>query len=160
METYILIILALMTIILLLCGSPAHAYESIKDVPVWIQTVALEARSEGEEGMSAVARVIQNRAYERKRSLSDIVFAANQFSCWDSNRVSTQKSMPTMQDYSRALEAWVNAELSYHNKPWGMANIYMRKELMPAWLDKGLKKGTVVFLCTVKNHNFYREHQQ
>ena len=46
-------------------------------------TILAEARGEGEKGMYAVAAVIAQRAFERKRTPSEVCLKPYQFSCWN-----------------------------------------------------------------------------
>ena len=46
-------------------------------------TILAEARGEGHRGMYAVAAVIAQRAFERKRTPKEVCLKPYQFSCWN-----------------------------------------------------------------------------
>ena len=132
----------------LLVASSASA-----DVPVYIQTVALEARCQGIVGMTAVSRVIQNRAKERRQTYDQVCLAPHQFSCWDCDGNSTQRTSPTARDYSRALDAWKLAESADPDEIWYTANLYHDTSVTPWWS----RSDKVTYLGQVGMLVFYRE---
>jgi len=50
-------------------------------------TILAEARGEGHSGMYAVGAVIAQRAFERKRTPSEVCLKKWQFSCWNGKRL-------------------------------------------------------------------------
>lgn len=64
-------------------------YSAINATNILSRTIFMEARSEGKEGMDAVASVIYNRAGGNKEKFVEVCFKKAQFSCW--NGVSDDK---------------------------------------------------------------------
>lgn len=126
-----------------------------RDVPVHIQTVALEARSQSIEGRAAVARVIQNRAKKWIKTLDQICYAQGQFSCWQDGK-STQRSKPSLSDYSRAYSAWQIALVSDH-EVWSNAMYYKRVDCDSPWFEKAEREGKIKKVCKIMDHEFYEE---
>jgi len=122
-----------------------------------ILTVVYESSDQGEEGMMAVSKVIQNRVKERGMSHYDVVHENFQFPCWLADCTPSQSRKITNNDFHEAHDAWNKAIFFGDEAFWSTANIYMRNELMPNWLRNALKTGAVIELGTLVDHTFYRE---
>ena len=63
-----------------------HTHNNVKltrETKIIAITILAEARGEGHGGMYAVAAVIAQRAFERKRTPTEICLKPYQFSCWN-----------------------------------------------------------------------------
>lgn len=154
-KMYAIIIISIIVLLFVFIYNARAENIPINNETIVPLTIAYEASNQPFSGQMAVARVIQNRAKERNETHVDICFEPHQFSCWSQGKP-TQSRKITEAEYDKAEQAWFKAPFATEAE-WYTANIYMRKELMPKWLDRGLKKGTVKFLCTVGVHNFFRE---
>ena len=113
-------------------------------------TLYLEARGEGEEGIKAVATVIYNRAIAKHKSYKQICLQPKQFSCWNSGKI---KINPKTKVDKKAYEFCKEVEkqmLSNKFKPMGnWTHYYNSKLCSPKWA-KGAKK------TKIENHVFLR----
>lgn len=58
----------------------------IGDKEIVLKTLAMEAGSEGVDGMAWVALTLHNRALKRNTSMSSEALRRNQYSCWNKDR--------------------------------------------------------------------------
>ena len=66
-------------------------------------TILAEARGEGNAGMYAVAAVIAQRAFERKRTPEQICLKPYQFSCWNGKKVKDLEHLLTVPQAKYAM---------------------------------------------------------
>jgi len=59
-------------------------------------TILAEARGEGNKGMYAVAAVIAQRAFERKRTPEQVCLKPYQFSCWNGKKLKDLEHLLTL----------------------------------------------------------------
>lgn len=71
-------------------------YSAIQASNIVARTLYMEARSEGTNGMNAVASVIMNRAGKKAENLPGICLAEKQFSCWNDKSNLDAKSYTTL----------------------------------------------------------------
>ena len=67
-----------------------HTHNNVKltrETKIIAITILAEARGEGHGGMYAVAAVIAQRAFERKRTPTEICLKPYQFSCWNGKKL-------------------------------------------------------------------------
>jgi len=67
-----------------------HTHNNVKltrETKIIAITILAEARGEGQGGMYAVGAVIAQRAFERKRTPSEICLKPYQFSCWNGKKL-------------------------------------------------------------------------
>ncbi len=114
-------------------------------------TILAEARGEGEAGMYAVAAVIAQRAFERKRTPSAVCLKKWQFSCWNGKRLKDLEHLLKVPQARYALALARNIKLLSRDYV-GFANHYhatwMKKK--PYW-TKGEKPVKVI-----GQHAFYK----
>jgi len=114
-------------------------------------TILAEARGEGEAGMYAVAAVIAQRAFERKRTPSAVCLKKWQFSCWNGKRLKDLEHLLKVPQADYALSLAKSIKLLSRDFV-GFANHYhatwMKKK--PYWA-KGEKPVKVI-----GQHAFYK----
>ena len=59
-------------------------------------TILAEARGEGNKGMYAVAAVIAQRSFERKRTPEQVCLKPYQFSCWNGKKMKDLEHLLTL----------------------------------------------------------------
>jgi spore germination cell wall hydrolase CwlJ-like protein len=123
----------LYTALLLLFASSAYGSEAA------ILTIIYEAAGEPYAGQVAVGNTIRTRMAERGQTAEQVVYARNQFSCW--NTKPTRK--PTAQEYETAKRAWEESSV------WEF-NHYAHYKIDNYWTRKAVKKERI---C---NHVFYK----
>lgn len=118
---------------------------------VVIETLLLEARGEGLEGMQAVAEVIRKRSKESGTSYVDVVMKPWQFSCWNEPSYKSDKRLAKFdgEDWQLASQAWEQSETSNLT---GGANHYLNTKAvkyLPRWAKVGRLVGRI------GKHTFY-----
>lgn len=119
-------------------------------------TIWCEARSETHPGKVAVAEVILNRLRAGKwgNTVSDVVFAPYQFSCWntkDPNRLLALKLMDTDPDFQDCAKAWAEAQAGSRLVPGAM--LYFNPAVVVPAPDWAVPSHLV---AKIGNHAFYR----
>ena len=132
----------------------AHTHTNTKltyETKIVAATILAEARGEGHGGMYAVAAVIAQRAFERKRTPKEVCLKPYQFSCWNGKTLKSLEHLlkGPQADYAIALAK--NIKLLGRDFV-GFANHYhatwMKKK--PYWA-KGKKPVKVI-----GQHAFYK----
>jgi len=114
-------------------------------------TILAEARGEGEKGMYAVGAVIAQRAFERKRTPTEVCLKRWQFSCWNGKKLKDLEHLLKLPEAKYAL--LVARSVKQLSRDFvGYANHYhatwMKK--LPYWA-KGQKPVKVI-----GQHAFYK----
>ncbi len=135
----LILLVLIFSILLLLC--------TFVKADIVVDTIAYESSNQPFKGQVAVAKVIQNRARERKQTFKEVVFAKHQFSCWKKGKP-TQSRKLTRKERRIANKAW---EMAF--KSTFSANLYHHKGISPSWS----RSPKVTKLKTIANHVFYRE---
>ena len=130
----------------------AHkTFKLTRETKVIAITILAEARGEGEAGMYAVAAVIAQRSFERKRTPSAVCLKKWQFSCWNGKRLKDLEHLLKVPQARYALALARNIKLLSRDYV-GFANHYhatwMKKK--PYW-TKGEKPVKVI-----GKHAFYK----
>jgi hypothetical protein len=115
-----------------------------------VKTIIAEAAGEGEQGMTAVAQVIKNRADRRGKSPADVVREPDQFTGYAKPGPQALKAMedPTIRAKAESiLDAVLAGELPDIT---GEADHYHAKSVNPDWASKMPKT------AEVGEHLFYR----
>ena len=121
-------------------------FSGVARADVVIETICYEAMSEPLEGQVAVARVIRNRAVNRRLTFEEVCLQPYQFSCWNKG---TKLPIITPRAYQRASRAW---ELSKDSEL--TANLYYNPALCsPYWASSD----KVEYIQTIGNHIFMKE---
>ena len=114
-------------------------------------TILAEARGEGQGGMYAVGAVIAQRAFERKRTPTEVCLKKWQFSCWNGKKLKDLEHLLKVPQAKYALALAKNIKLLSRDYV-GFANHYhatwMKKK--PYWA-KGKKPVKVI-----GQHAFYK----
>lgn len=126
-----------LVIFLLLCSS---AYADVV-----VETIARESSGESFNAQVLVAKVIRQRAQERKLTPEQVVMEKGQFSCW--NKGVKQKAR-TKQELATAQRAW-DASAQFK----ASVNMYHDVSCMPYWA----KARNVRYVCRVGRLKFYKE---
>jgi len=134
------------------CSVYAHNNSTLtRETKIIAITILAEARGEGEAGMYAVAAVIAQRAFERKRTPSAVCLKKWQFSCWNGKRLKDLEHLLKVPQARYALALARNIKLLSRDYV-GFANHYhatwMKKK--PYW-TKGEKPVKVI-----GQHAFYK----
>ena len=147
-------LIILLSLPVIFCSVYAHTHNNVKltrETKIIAITILAEARGEGQGGMYAVGAVIAQRAFERKRTPTEVCLKKWQFSCWNGKRLKDlEHSLKVPQaDYALALAK--NIKLLSRDYV-GFANHYhatwMKKK--PYWA-KGKKPVKVI-----GQHAFYK----
>ena len=132
----------------------AHTHTNTKlthETKIVAATILAEARGEGCGGMYAVAAVIAQRAFERKRTPKEICLQPYQFSCWNGKRLKDLEHLLKVPQADYAIALAKNIKLLSRDYV-GFANHYhatwMKKK--PYWA-KGKKPVKVI-----GQHAFYK----
>ena len=114
-------------------------------------TILAEARGEGHSGMYAVGAVIAQRAFERKRTPSEVCLKKWQFSCWNGKKLKDLEYLLKGSQAKYAITVAKNVK-TLSRQFVGYANHYhatwMKK--LPYWA-KGQKP-----VKTIGQHVFYK----
>jgi len=126
-----------------------------------------ESRGESWEGKIAIAYVILNRSRLWHKTIRDVCLAKNQFSCWNSNDynyailINLAKAYDANMPNNKALQLCQQcAEMAYlapAESTVDDATFYRVKGTKNKWFDNAVKTGTLVYLKSIKTHEFYKE---
>ena len=131
----------------------AHTHNNVKltrETKIIAITILAEARGEGEAGMYAVAAVIAQRAFERKRTPSAVCLKKWQFSCWNGKRLKDLEHLLKVPQAKYALALAKNIKLLSRDFV-GFANHYHNNKIKLPYWAKGEKPVKVI-----GNHIFYK----
>jgi spore germination cell wall hydrolase CwlJ-like protein len=131
-----------------------------------VLTIDGEAEGESAEGRQAVACVIENRADKWKKTIKEVCYQKNGFSCF----ISTQKVYPKMveiaKDFPLALgvrralqacaEAWRGDRSAVAAKLQG-ATFYRVVGTTNSWYDKEVTERRLILVCQIGHHEFHKE---
>ena len=130
----------------------AHTHNNVKltrETKVIAITILAEARGEGQGGMYAVAAVIAQRAFERKRTPTEICLKPYQLSCWNGKALKSLEHLLKVPQAKYAIALAKNIKLLSRDFV-GFANHYHNNKVSPKWA-KGNKPVKVI-----GNHLFYK----
>ncbi len=145
-------LIILLALPVIFCSVYAHNNSTLtRETKIIAITILAEARGEGEAGMYAVAAVIAQRSFERKRTPSAVCLKKWQFSCWNGKRLKDLEHLLKVPQAKYALALAKNIKLLSRDYV-GFANHYhatwMKKK--PYW-TKGEKPVKVI-----GKHAFYK----
>ena len=145
-------LIILLALPVIFCSVYAHNNSTLtRETKIIAITILAEARGEGEAGMYAVAAVIAQRAFERKRTPSAVCLKKWQFSCWNGKTLKDLEHLLKVPQAKYALALAKNIKLLSRDYV-GFANHYhatwMKKK--PYW-TKGEKPVKVI-----GQHAFYK----
>jgi len=113
-------------------------------------TILAEARGEGQGGMYAVGAVIAQRAFERKRTPTEVCLKKWQFSCWNGKKLKDLEHLLKVPQAKYALALAKNIKLLSRDYV-GYANHYHNNKIKLPYWAKGEKP-----VKTIGNHIFYK----
>lgn len=126
-------------------------YQLSRETKIIAITILAEARGEGQGGMYAVGAVIAQRAFEGKRTPSEVCLKKWQFSCWNGKRLKDLEHLLKEPQAKYAITVAKNIK-TLSREYVGHANHYhatwMKK--LPYWA-KGQKP-----VKTIGQHVFYK----
>lgn len=115
------------------------------EIPV--NTILLEARGEGLDGMLGVANVIRMRMKERHLTADQVCMQPKQFSCYNDGYREAHVSKEVL---DTAIKSWQRSYFEYEKFN---ANLYCRYDCFPSWRFSPKVK----FIKRIKNHLFFKE---
>ena len=147
----IIIAFAVAATVLSLYANTHKNYQLSRETKIIAITILAEARGEGQGGMYAVGAVIAQRAFEGKRTPSEVCLKKWQFSCWNGKRLKDLEHLLKEPQAKYAITVAKNIK-TLSREYIGYANHYhatwMKK--LPYWA-KGQKP-----VKTIGQHVFYK----
>ena len=146
-------LIILLSLPVIFCSVYAHTHNNVKltrETKVVALTILAEARGEGQGGMYAVAAVIAQRAFERKRTPTEVCLKKWQFSCWNGKRLKDLEHLLKVPQGKYALALAKNIKLLSRDFV-GFANHYHNNKIKLPYWAKGQKP-----VKTIGNHIFYK----
>jgi spore germination cell wall hydrolase CwlJ-like protein len=104
------------------------------------------------EGKQAIAVVLENRAQKDGKTIKQVAYEANQFSCL----ISTNPEYPLLKALADSIEAW-HGDCKDVEKLLGDATFYRVTGAANAWFDQAVASGKLVEVATIGKHTFYKE---
>ena len=110
-----------------------------RQVSIVKKTILAEAGGEGQQGMLAVASVIENRVRQKGLKPAEVCLQKKQFSCWNKGTpvVLTNKKV------SAFAEKLAREICDGEFEPIGRWNHYCRTDAYPVWREKMLIKTVI-----------------
>ena len=144
-------LIILLALPVIFCSVYAHNNSTLtRETKIIAITILAEARGEGEAGMYAVAAVIAQRAFERKRTPSAVCLKKWQFSCWNGKTLKNLEHLLKVPQAKYALALAKNIKLLSRDYV-GYANHYHNNKIKLPYWAKGEKP-----VKTIGNHIFYK----
>ena len=125
-------------------------YQLSRETKIVAITILAEARGEGQGGMYAVGAVIAQRAFEGKRTPTEVCLKKWQFSCWNGKRLKDLEHLLKVPQADYAINLAKNIKLLSRDYV-GYANHYHNNKIKPPYWAKGKKP-----IKTIGNHIFYK----
>lgn len=151
MKTFVKLVLS---VVLGCCAVHGANIDPVLDENIVARTILAEARSEGSNGMYAVACVIQERAIERHMSPAKICLQPKQFSCWnkatDADKKVKSLKRSWQSDYAKQLAKQMVAGTDLDRSFVGNANHYHTTSVSPSW------SSGVQAVAVVGKHKFFK----
>jgi hypothetical protein len=142
-------------------------FYNLSPVEAMALTIWAEARGESHEGQLAVGYVILNRARLWRKSIKEVCYAKNQFSCYNSNDIQYPRLVKIASDFSLALSESKSLPKCYDvayiitSSPLesivGDALYYRVLNYPNKWFDKSIKEGKLIKVAEIQNHEFFEE---
>ncbi|MFA6359050.1 MAG: cell wall hydrolase [Candidatus Omnitrophota bacterium] len=137
-------------------------FYALSDLDAMALTVYAEARGEPWEGKLAVGFIIVNRSRLWKKSIKDVCYQKNQFSCYNSNDKQYDHIVSKAKYWNRddendfilvaqtALHGWQESIISD-------ATFYKVTGTKNKWFDGSIKNGKLIMVCEIGHHQFFKE---
>ena len=146
-------LIILLSLPVIFCSVYAHTHNNVKltrETKVVALTILAEARGEGQGGMYAVGAVIAQRAFERKRTPTEVCLKKWQFSCWNGKQLKDLEYLLKVPQGKYAIALAKNIKLLSRDFV-GYANHYHNNKIKLPYWAKGQKP-----VKTIGNHIFYK----
>ncbi len=144
-------LIILLALPVIFCSVYAHNNSTLtRETKIIAITILAEARGEGEAGMYAVAAVIAQRAFERKRTPTEVCLKKWQFSCWNGKKLKDLEHLLKVPQAKYAPALAKNIKLLSRDYV-GYANHYHNNKIKLPYWAKGEKP-----VKTIGNHIFYK----
>ena len=146
-------LIILLALPVIFCSVFAHTHNNAqltRETKIIAITILAEARGEGQGGMYAVAAVIAQRAFERKRTPTEVCLKKWQFSCWNGKQLKDLEHLLKVPQGKYALALAKNIKLLSRDFV-GFANHYHNNKIKLPYWAKGQKP-----VKTIGNHIFYK----
>ena len=146
-------LIILLALPVIFCSVFAHTHNNAqltRETKIIAITILAEARGEGQGGMYAVAAVIAQRAFERKRTPTEVCLKKWQFSCWNGKKLKDLEHLLKVPQGKYALALAKNIKLLSRDFV-GFANHYHNNKIKLPYWAKGQKP-----VKTIGNHIFYK----
>ena len=148
MNKTIVSLVSLVTLVASMYAQHTHRTHTLtREQKVVAITILAEARGEGNAGMYAVAAVIAQRAFERKRTPEGVCLKPYQFSCWNGGRIDQLLAKAKRHPRFNEALAIVNGTATNYT---GGADHYHADYCNPYWASS-MKK-----TCIIGKHLFYK----
>ena len=146
-------LIILLSLPVIFCSVYAHTHNNVKltrETKIIAITILAEARGEGQGGMYAVGAVIAQRAFERKRTPTEVCLKKWQFSCWNGKQLKDLEHLLKIPQGKYAIALAKNIKLLSRDFV-GYANHYHNNKIKLPYWAKGQKP-----VKTIGNHIFYK----
>jgi hypothetical protein len=146
-------LIILLSLPVIFCSVYAHTHNNVKltrETKIIAITILAEARGEGQGGMYAVGAVIAQRAFERKRTPTEVCLKKWQFSCWNGKQLKDLEHLLKVPQGKYAIALAKNIKLLSRDFV-GYANHYHNNKIKLPYWAKGQKP-----VKTIGNHIFYK----
>jgi len=146
-------LIILLSLPVIFCSVYAHTHNNVKltrETKIIAITILAEARGEGQGGMYAVGAVIAQRAFERKRTPTEVCLKKWQFSCWNGKQLKDLEYLLKVPQGKYAIALAKNIKLLSRDFV-GYANHYHNNKIKLPYWAKGQKP-----VKTIGNHIFYK----
>jgi hypothetical protein len=146
-------LIILLSLPVIFCSVYAHTHNNVKltrETKIVAITILAEARGEGQGGMYAVGAVIAQRAFERKRTPTEVCLKKWQFSCWNGKQLKDLEHLLKVPQGKYAIALAKNIKLLSRDFV-GYANHYHNNKIKLPYWAKGQKP-----VKTIGNHIFYK----
>jgi len=144
-------LIILLSLPVIFCSVYAHNNSTLtRETKIIAITILAEARGEGQGGMYAVGAVIAQRAFERKRTPTEVCLKKWQFSCWNGKQLKDLEYLLKVPQGKYAIALAKNIKLLSRDFV-GYANHYHNNKIKLPYWAKGEKP-----VKTIGNHIFYK----
>ena len=141
-------------------------FNKLNDSEAAILTIWGEARGESFLGKQMVAQIIANRAVAWDKTVKEICYQRNQFSCYISTDPNYTKLLEIAKDFEGAIKVIVS--LSWCKKAWELNRNEVAKQLQgaeyyrvhgtnEAWFTTQVKTGRFKKVAEERHHEFFKD---
>jgi hypothetical protein len=142
-------------------------FNKLNSLEAMTLTLYAEGRGEPHDGQVAICDIILNRSQLWKQGIKEICFAPKQFSCYLSTDKQYPKLLEIASNFDKALSENESLRKCYEvaymvlsamgESIIGNATFYRVPGTKNKWFDGAVKSGTLLKVCDIGNHEFFRE---